>query len=284
MGFWVGMWYDLLLFSYTLSLMIDNIAYHDTPEGTTLEMIPVGFVPRLGAWLIDFAIRLGVMVVASWILSLFMEAGRGIFLLLYFVIDWLYMVLFEVYRGGQTIGKKQYGIKVCTDDGMAMTWRTSMTRNILRVADFLPFMFICAVLCMLFNRQSKRLGDMVAGTMVVYVGHEKLTFDIPKSNPVLPTMPLLFDEQQAVLAFAERTQELPKERWLELAQILKPLTHQSHPEKVGEDIVGFANAIIGRTFDNQIDEPPHLPNDVMKMSSSPSSSHPSSSHLFGGES
>lgn len=247
----------ICLFRCPLYPMIDNIAYHDTPEGTTLEMIPAGFVPRLGAWLIDFVIRLGIMIAASFILSLFMEAGRGIFLLLYFVVDWLYMVLFEVYRGGQTIGKKQYGIKVCTDDGMTMTWRRSMTRNILRVADFLPFMFICAVLCMLFNAQSKRLGDMVAGTMVVYVNHEKLTFDVPKSNPVLPTMPLLFDEQQAVLAFAERTKELPKERWLELAQILKPLTHETAPQKIGDDIIGFANAIIGRSFDNQVDESFH---------------------------
>lgn len=234
--------------------MIDNTAYHDTPEGTTLEMIPAGFVPRLGAWLIDFVIRAGVMALLSFVLSFFMEAGMGVLLLCYFLIDWFYMVLFEVYRGGQTIGKKQYGIKVCTDDGMAMTWRASMIRNILRVADFLPFMFVSAVLCMLFHPQGKRLGDMVAGTLVVYVSHEKLTFDIPKRNPVLPTMPLLFDEQQAVLAFAERMEDLPKERWLELAQILMPLTHQATSLKAGDELIGFANAIIGRGFDNQARE------------------------------
>lgn len=234
--------------------MIDNITHHDTPEGTTLEMIPAGFVPRLGAWLIDFIIRLGLLMVLFFVLTLFMKAGKGIWLLCYFLIDWFYMVLFEVYRGGQTIGKKQYGIKVCTDDGMAMTWRTSMIRNILRVADFLPFVFASAVLCMLFHQQSKRLGDMVAGTLVVYVSHEKLTFDIPKANPVLPTMPLLFDEQQAVLAFAERAEELPKERWLELAQILIPLAPKASPQKVGAQIIGFANAIIGRGFDNQASE------------------------------
>lgn len=238
--------------------MIDNLIKYDTPEGTTLELIPAGFVPRLGAWLVDFSIRVGVMLVLSFVLQFFMEAGVGILLVCYFVIDWFYMVLFEVYRDGQTIGKKRYGIRVCTDDGMAVGWRVSMIRNILRVADFLPFLFVGALLSMLFNRQSKRLGDIVAGTLVVYKIEDKLNFDIPAHEPVVPSMPLTFEEQQAILAFAERSDTLPNERWLELAQILTPLASQSSPStqnnasQVGQSIVGFANAIIGRGFNNQV--------------------------------
>lgn len=238
--------------------MIDNLIKYDTPEGTTLELTPAGFVPRLGAWLVDFSIRVGIMLILSFALQFFMEAGVGILLVCYFVIDWFYMVLFEVYREGQTIGKKRYGIKVCTDDGMAVGWRVSMTRNILRVADFLPFLFVGALLSMLFNKQSKRLGDIVAGTLVVYKIEDKLNFDIPAHTPIMPSMPLTFEEQQAILAFAERSDALSPERWAELAQILTPLAHQSNPsaqnnpQQVGQSIVGFANAIIGRGFNNQV--------------------------------
>lgn len=226
--------------------MIDNITQHHTPEGTTLELTPAGFVPRLGAWLIDLMIRVFILFVLSLVLSFFLKAGWGLWLILYFLIDWFYPVFFEIYKDGQTIGKKRFGIKVCQDDGMAITWRTSMIRNLLRVADFLPMMFVGAVLCMLFNQQNKRLGDLVSGTLVVYVSDaQKSTFDIPESVPVLPSLPLHFDEQQAILAFAERHDTLPTDRWYELAAILEPLTHEHQPMKSGEKIVGFANAIIG---------------------------------------
>lgn len=226
--------------------MIDNTIHHHTPEGTTLILTPAGFIPRLGAWLVDMLIRLIVFLVLAFLLATLGDAGSGLLLILYFLVDWFYAVLFEIYRGGQTIGKKQYGIKVCQDDGMAMDWRSSMTRNVLRVADFLPFMFVSALVCMLFNRHSKRLGDMVAGTVVVYVATEKLDFDIPKAPPATPAIPLTFDEQQAILSFAERLDELPKQRQLELAQILQPLTKQHSSEAVSSEIVGFANGIIGQ--------------------------------------
>lgn len=225
---------------------IDNVSHHHTPEGTTLTLIPAGVVPRLGAWLTDMVVRTLVMLVFYFLLMFLGQAGFGLMMIAYFLLEWFYPVLFEVYCEGQTIGKKRFGIKVCQDDGMAIGWRTSMTRNLLRVADFLPFMFVSAALCMLFNGQNKRLGDMVAGTMVVYVTEDKLLFDIPTQEPSTPKIPLLFDEQQAVLSFAERLDELPIQRQLELAKILQPLSSQHSPQKISDEIVGFANAIIGK--------------------------------------
>ena len=67
-----------------------------------------------------------------------------------------------------TPGKKSQGIYVCHDDGTPITLSASMIRNLLRVADFLPFMYLVGVFSVLFNRKSQRIGDMVAGTMVVY--------------------------------------------------------------------------------------------------------------------
>ena len=225
---------------------IDNITHHDTPEGTTLALMPAGIVPRLGAWLVDMAVRAIIMIFMYFALIFLGESGMGILLIIYFLVEWFYPVLFEVYRDGQTIGKKQFGIQVCQDDGMSVTWRTSMIRNLLRVADFLPMFFISALLCMLFQRQSKRLGDLVAGTMVVYVYADKTSFDIPMRQARTPSIPLLFDEQQAILAFAERLDELPRQRQDELAGILTSLTAQKNLAKSSDELVGFANAIIGR--------------------------------------
>lgn len=224
---------------------IDNINHHHTPEGTTLSLMPAGVVPRLGAWLFDLLVRALLMLVVYIGLLFLGQAGAGLIMIAYFAVEWFYPVLFEVYHDGQTIGKRRFGIKVCQDDGMAMGWRTSMIRNLLRVADFLPFMFVGALLCMLFNRQAKRLGDMVAGTMVVYATQDKVDFDIPKQTPSTPKIPLLFDEQQAILVFAERLDELPPQRQLELAKILTPLSRHQAPQKVADELVGFANAIVG---------------------------------------
>lgn len=225
---------------------IDNISQHHTPEGTTLTLMPAGIVPRLGAWLIDLVVRAVLMFAVVIVLMFLGEAGAGLIAIAYFLLEWFYPVFFEIYHDGQTIGKKRLGLRVCQDDGMAIGWRTSMTRNLLRVADFLPFMFVSASVCMLFHGQNKRLGDMVAGTMVVYVSQDKVSFDIPAQTPATPKIPLLFDEQKAVLAFAERLEELPAQRQLELAQILAPISHQTSALKIADEIVGFANTIIGK--------------------------------------
>lgn len=226
--------------------MIDNALYHHTPEGTTLVLIPAGIVPRLGAWLIDLMVRLVIMLIVAVLTGLLYRTGKGIYLIIFFVVEWFYPVLFEVYRQGQTIGKKYFGIKVCQLDGMAIGWRSSMIRNLLRVADFAPMMFVSAAISMLFSTKNQRIGDMVAGTMVVYVVHEKTTSDIAPQKARTPTLPLLFDEQQAILTFAERGDELPIQRKLELAQILSPVTGKTDAHRVCDELLGFANSIIGR--------------------------------------
>ena len=133
-----------------------------------LSLMPAGVMPRVSAWLIDFAIRMAVMVVLGIITALFGTAGSGILAIGYFLITWLYPVFFEVYRQGMTPGKKAQGIYVCHDDGTPISLQSSMIRNLLRVADFLPIGFAAGALTVLFTQRSQRIGDLVAGTLVVY--------------------------------------------------------------------------------------------------------------------
>lgn len=225
--------------------MIDNVIYHYTPEGTTLTLIPAGIVPRFWAWIVDLLIRGVLLLVCLFVAMSFDKAGIGLFFILYFLLDWFYAVFFEVYKNGQTIGKKRFGIRVCQDNGMAIGLQASMTRNILRIADF-PFLFVSALFCMLFSHQSKRLGDMVAGTMVVYLPEPENRMDIPKADPVICDVPLLFDEQQAILAYAERLNDIPKQRRAELVQILSPITKTNSEQQGQKTLLGIANGIIGR--------------------------------------
>lgn len=232
--------------------VIDNLIERQTPEGVELSLMPAGLLPRMGAWLLDFMIRLAVLLALTAALGVFGLAGQGLILIGYFLLDWFYAVFFEVFYNGQTIGKKQFGLQVCQDDGTPIRWQASMIRNLLRVADFLPFAFFSGFVSMMFHPASKRLGDIVAGTLVVYIDEMQDDYNIPQREPIALPMPLQLDEQQAILAFAERNASLPPERRQELAQILRPVSTSnpnvlSNPATdMSDEIMGYANTIVGR--------------------------------------
>lgn len=231
--------------------MIDNLSQRQTPEGIELSLMPAGIVPRLGAWLIDALCRAGLMIVVVMLVQFIGIGAGGVALIAFFLIEWFYPVLFEVFRGGQTIGKKQYGLVVCQDDGTPIRWQASMLRNLLRTADFLPFAFLGGMVAMLFHKESKRLGDIVAGTLVVYADDRYTNANIPTASPIALPIPLQLDEQQAILAFAEREQSLPLGRKVELANILTPVVSSGRlsttvgTHDMPKQIIGYANTILG---------------------------------------
>ena len=148
----------------------------------------------------------------------FVGAGLGTILL--FLVTWWYMVLFEVLNQGRSPGKQLLGLRVIHDDGTPVGWAASLTRNLLRFVDMLPFGYALGILSCLNHPAFKRLGDLAAGTLVVYR-------DIPASEISLPQVPservsfaLSLDEQRAILSFAERQDGLSTARRTELAGIL----------------------------------------------------------------
>lgn len=224
--------------------MITNTVSYDTPEGIRLTLIPASFVLRGLAFLLDLVIRI-VLILGLMIIGMPLgEFGIGLFLVGYFLIFWLYPVFFEVFWNGQTLGKRVFKIRVCMDNGLPIGWQASMIRNLLILADVLPIGFFVGLLSILFNDKSKRLGDIVAGTVVVYADDDIEEFDIMPAAPILPPMRLTLAEQQALLAFVERYDTLSDERANELANILAPLTKDSKLP-VKETLLGYANAIVG---------------------------------------
>lgn len=222
--------------------MLDTTRAFETPEGIELELRVAGPVVRACAWFIDALIRLLIYTVIGIVLGVLDRTGAGIYAICAFLVEWFYPVVFEVYRG-TTPGKKQFGLLVCHDDGTPISWQASMTRNMLRVADFLPFLYGFGLISMLCNRDFKRLGDLAAGTLVVYKSDAQHEYHIPPAKPLALPSPLKLEEQRAILDFAERTQQLSESRRQELATILQEYSG-ADTGQASDTLFRYANWIV----------------------------------------
>lgn len=205
-------------------VMLDTCRAIETPEGVELGLRVAGPAPRFLAWVIDMLIRGAIYIGLSIILALLGRLGIGLLLIVIFLLEWFYPVLFEVYRQGATPGKRSMGLRVMHDDGTPVGWSASLVRNLLRAVDFLPLLYGLGLTSMLLTRDFKRLGDLAAGTLVVYSTQAPAPPSLPVATPQAPPVPLSTQEQRAVVDFAERAALLTPERVGELAGLATPLT------------------------------------------------------------
>lgn len=203
--------------------MLDGRISLITPEGVRLLLTPAGPVPRALAKIIDLLVYIAVIVLFVNTVP-YSRTANGLLLLLAFLLFWGYPVLTEVYFGGRTLGKLLLGLKTVRADGLPVGWREAMLRNILIVADFLPVMYATGIVCMIADPQFRRLGDIVANTLVIY--HEKPALRplLSKQAPVMPAFPLSPPEQRTLIDLIEREASIPYERMLELANLAEPIT------------------------------------------------------------
>lgn len=228
------------------TLALDTVRPVATPEGVELDLRLAGPIGRACAWLIDLLLRVTGMVALSLVLIPLGQLGMGVWLILLFLVEWLYPVAFEVWAGGATPGKKLMGLRVVNDDGTPVSRWASVTRNLLRAVDFLPVLYGMGFVCMLLNRDFKRLGDLVAGTVVVHVETSRAASVIPDAPPLAPRTPLTLEESRAVLEYAERAATLTPERAEELAGIPVRLTGTEDGALARTRLLQLANHVIGR--------------------------------------
>ena len=81
----------------------------------------------------------------------------------------LWIIYFTYFEGtsGQTFGKRLAHIKVVKDDGAKCDFVAALIRNLLRIIDRLPFIYIIGIILILVTNKKQRLGDMLAKTIVV---------------------------------------------------------------------------------------------------------------------
>ncbi|MBI3899746.1 MAG: RDD family protein [Gammaproteobacteria bacterium] len=225
--------------------MLDTVREVSTPELVALHLRLAGPVARALAWLIDFLLRFGIFAATGGVLAAFGKFGWGMFVIIIFALEWFYPVLFEVLGNGATPGKRALGLAVCNDDGTPIRWGPSFTRNLLRTVDFLPVAYGIGLLAMFTSSEFRRVGDVLAGTVVVYRSTSRST-TLPAVAPLAPSTRLSRDAQRAVLAFAERAPKLTSARAEEIAALAPQLTDQASGAESVQRLLGLANYIVGR--------------------------------------
>jgi len=225
--------------------MLDTARRVATPEGIELTLRLAGPVPRALAWTVDLATR----IVALWLLAIVLGAagrfGTGAMFLAAFFLEWLFPAWCEARWGGATPGKRLLGLRVLNDDGSPVRWPAALTRNLLRAVDFLPLVYATGLVAMLVNRDFKRLGDLAAGTVVVYREGAHRAAQIPEAAPLAPPVALSLGEQRTLLDLAERAALLAPARVEELAELARPLVGESQGDPAGR-VLQVANHLIGR--------------------------------------
>jgi uncharacterized RDD family membrane protein YckC len=227
--------------------MLDTTRKVATPEGIELTLRLAGPVPRALAWAIDLAIRAAIVLAVMTVALQFGRPGWGVVLLTLFFVEWLLPAWLETVWSGQTPGKRALRLAVLNDDGTPVRWPGALTRNLLRAVDFLPFLYGIGLVSMLLSRDFKRLGDLAAGTVVVYQPEKaEAGRNIPPAAPITPPLALNLEEQRAVLDLAERAATLTPERVEELAELPTPLVGALDGGRAAQRLIGMANHIAGK--------------------------------------
>ena len=214
-----------------------------TPEGVHLALPLAGIATRFMALLLDMiigtAIGLIAVLAAGAIAGAMASAIVATSAILVFYIG--YQVLFEVAGGGRTPGKRASGLRVVTDSGGSVGLRASLIRNLMRLIEGLPLSYLPAMISVAATRNNQRLGDLLAGTIVV---REPQKAPAVVAGPPLPSLPVerfaSWDvtavgeaESTAVRAFLDRRADLdPGARAALAAQLaghLRPLVAGVRP-------------------------------------------------------
>jgi uncharacterized RDD family membrane protein YckC len=151
----------------------------ETPELVAIDMPVAGIGSRFAALLVDYLIWaiaiIGIVVFISLVdpsLYHFSKLGakwaKALELLIPFLLYWGYFTLFEAFWDGRTPGKRVAKIRVIQRSGRGIGLFESMTRNLLRLVDQFPFIYVVGVISILVTRNHQRLGDLAAGTLVVH--------------------------------------------------------------------------------------------------------------------
>lgn len=142
-----------------------------TPEGIEFSILLAGPVVRSLAWSIDIAcISLATGTIGS-LLKLFAiinrDLGMALVMLAGFIISVGYGIACEWFWRGQTLGKRLLHLRVVDEQGLRLQFSQVVVRNLLRVVDSIPLLYMIGGLSCLISGKSQRLGDIAASTIVV---------------------------------------------------------------------------------------------------------------------
>lgn len=219
----------------------------ETPEGIRLQLTLAHPILRGLA----FAADLIILAVSSSIITgilLSVVGGQlavGLSAIVGFLAWWGYFVLFEYWLQSSP-GKRMFDLYVVSETGVPPSLAQSILRNVLRTADMLPAVFGFGLIAVIFHPKNMRLGDMVAGTLVI---HRETTakLKIPAVPPLPLPLTLTAHEQRSIALFAEYTSVEGREaRAEELASILSPVFDEPSRPQLVSKLRSYAAWIAGQ--------------------------------------
>lgn len=199
-----------------------------TPEGAALNLKIASGGERAGAFLLDFTLQI-IAIIALAFLASFIASGFGfngermafaLVGLLIFGVRNFYFIGFELSRKAATPGKRAIGLRVAARDGGRLTANAIIARNFMRELEvFLPFqaalgfgfgggglngwinlliLLWCLIFLLfpLFNRDKLRIGDLIAGTVVIHAPKVQLLADVASSTPSADKATFVFTPAQ----------------------------------------------------------------------------------------
>jgi uncharacterized RDD family membrane protein YckC len=142
-----------------------------TPEGVVFTFPLAGPVVRGIAWVMD-AVAISVLssivsMILMWFALVSVDLTVALMTLLYFIIGTGYAMIFEWSWRGQTPGKRIMHLRVVDAGGLALMPGQIVLRNLVRVVDQLPLLYLVGGVAMMLTRRAQRLGDLAADTIVV---------------------------------------------------------------------------------------------------------------------
>lgn len=161
-----------------------------TGEAVVLNLRAANFMPRLGAAVVDavvYIIGLVVLLIGvsryTSVFALDVAAVQAVVLMAAITLMFVIPLLVEGCSKGRSLGKLIFGLRVVRDDGGTIRWRHALTRCLTGVFELWMLVGSVAIITSLFNQRSKRLGDMMAGTFVIFARAPKLPTAMPQIPP-----------------------------------------------------------------------------------------------------
>lgn len=158
----------------------DQLHIH-TPEQIALELPLAGIGSRFLGLAIDTLLQIVLYLVGALLFAWMGTSGiarmvgwlppswlGAVGILFIFCVYWGYFAIFEIFWNGQTPGKRLAKIRVIQQSGRPINAYEAIARNLMRAIDILPTMYGAGLVCMMLNSQNRRIGDFVAGTVVIH--------------------------------------------------------------------------------------------------------------------
>ncbi|HVH43586.1 MAG TPA: RDD family protein [Labilithrix sp.] len=220
---------------------LDTDVAIETPEHIVFHYRVAGPARRALAHALDLLVCYGAVAVLGLVVVFAALGGKlttgevgstvkgalGLVLLALFAAQWVYFVVCEALYG-RSPGKMAFGLRVVTTSGRPIGWQAAALRNLLRAADLLPTLYVAGFVSMALSSRFQRLGDIVAGTMVVVPETARVARALelwPRPDPrELTDLPdhvvLDAEERSAIELFLRRRHTLGPAREHQLATMI----------------------------------------------------------------